>query len=178
MEKLSNKEYIEQLQRILEEEKSKENEDIQLPEYDIEIQNQQKEIQSLEKEINLLSQSITNKNSIDISNLQLNNNYINTLQKKLMDDLNLKLNTYFTQNEKNMNQNITETKIIIDKKSETIINNKFDQVLNEIKNNNEKIKNDCEKNQKIILNNIYNIYQKIQSKNNFVENKDNKNIKE
>ena len=53
MEKLSNKEYIEQLQRILEEEKSKENEDIQLPEYDIEIQNQQKEIQSLEKEINL-----------------------------------------------------------------------------------------------------------------------------
>ena len=64
MNDMANKEYIEKLERILEEEKSKENEDVQLADFEKNIKNQQKEMKLLEKEINLLNNNNVKCNSL------------------------------------------------------------------------------------------------------------------
>ena len=103
-ENLSDEEYIIKLEKILAKEKSNEyseDEEIELSINDKEIQEQQKEIESLEKEINLLKKQ-NNNNIAYISNNEINNNFKNILQKKLMYEIELKLNNFLDEYDKNM----------------------------------------------------------------------------
>ena len=173
-ENLSDEEYIIKLEKILAKEKSNEyseDEEIELSINDKEIQEQQKEIESLEKEINLLKKQ-NNNNIAYISNNEINNNFKNILQKKLMYEIELKLNKFLDEYDKNVVGQINQMGKDIKQESEKNINEQFNIVLKEINQNNTKFENDCINKQNKIIENINIINQKLNININNIEEKD------
>ena len=125
-ENLSDEEYIAKLEKILAQEKSKE-EEIKLSNYDDnEILEQQKEIESLENEIYLLKQN----NDISyITNNEINKNFKNILQNKLIYNIEKKLNNILDEYDKNMIAAIKQMGDNIKKESEKNINEQFNIAL-------------------------------------------------
>lgn len=160
MKENTNEEYIAQLEKQLEQEKSEE-EDIQIV-YDEEIQKQLKEIKSLEEEINSLKPNNNEKlNFIDIAN----DNFINILKKEIIDDLTLKLNGYFAKYDKEIEGKINQMRVNINKESIKIVNDQFVKLLNEINQNNEKLSNDYLNKQEQIMININKIKKELEINN-------------
>lgn len=157
MDTISNEEYIKKLKSILEEEKAKEAEEIQMPDYNIEIQSQFQETQSLENEIQNFQKNFK-KNNINTFDFELKKSYINELQNKVVEDITLKLNSIYNQYENNIKEKIFQMKKNINEQSEKIINLHFGEVLNEITKNNDKIKQDLQKNKINIIEKINSPY--------------------
>lgn len=174
-ENLSDEEYIAELEKILSQEKTNEEEEIELSNYDKEIQEQQKEIESLEKEINLLKQ---NNNISYITNNEINNNFKNILQKKLNYEIELKLNNFLDEYDNNIKGKINQMEENIKKESVKNINEQFNIVLKEIKQNNTKFEDDCIKKQTKIIENINLVNQKLNININNIEEKDLKDLKD
>ena len=142
MNKISNEEYIKNLKSILEKEKAKENEEIQILD-DIEIKEQLQEIKSLEKEIQNIQKNFE-KNDSNIINFEVKNLDINYLQKKAEEDIIPKLIIFYNQLEKNIKEKIIQMKEKIKESSGIIINQKFELDLNaitEAKLNDDKLEN-------------------------------------
>ena len=164
MKENTNEEYIAQLEKQLEQEKSEE-EDIKIV-YDEEIQKQLKEIKSLEEEINSLKPNTNEKlNLIDIANKNFNDNFINILKKEIIDDLTLKLNGYFAKYDKEIEGKINQIRANINKESIKIVNDQFVKLLNEINQNNEKLSNDYLNKQEQIMININKIKKELEINN-------------
>ena len=142
MNKISNEEYIKNLKSILEKEKAKENEEIQMLD-DIEIKEQLQEIKSLEKEIQNIQKNFE-KNDSNIINFEVKNLDINYLQKKAEEDIIPKLIIFYNQLEKNIKEKIIQMKEKIKESSGIIINQKYELDLNaitETKLNDDKLEN-------------------------------------
>ena len=140
MENISNEEYVEQLEKILEEEKAKEAEEIKIPDIDKEIQNQIKQIKSLEDEIQNTNNNLGNNNLNKINGIESINTYIDKFQNKILDDLTFKTNTFFNQYDIKIKEKISQLKDNINNESEKIINKQFSQILDVLKKNSDTIK--------------------------------------
>lgn len=161
IDSMSNDEYIAKLEKILEQEKSREDNDIEL-DFDTEIQKQQKEIQLLEEEIKSLKSKNEDSKIIDLSNFILNDNFINILQKALIEDLTPKINNYFDKYDKEIEGKINKMRDNINEESQKIINDQFNKVLDEMKKNNENLSDYYLNNQKKIINIINKMQQELE----------------
>ena len=168
---MSNEEYIKKLKAILEEEKAKEAEEIQMPDYNIEIQSQFQETQSLENEIQNLQKNFK-KNNINKFDFELKKSYINELQNKVVEDITLKINSIYNQYENNIKEKIFQMKKNINDQSEKIINQHLGEVLNEITKSNNKIKKDLQTNQNHIIEKINSLYEEAKLNADILKDKD------
>jgi len=159
---------IEELQKILLEEKKKEEkEDKDFEEKMKSIEeNQLKEIESLKKEINEMKQKNKNNKVINISNFEINNDLIKFLQINLVEDLTNTIYNYINNYDKNMNEKINEIKEKLNRQANSLIDGQFNKILSEVKTNNDNILNECIKNQNDIIENINDIKNELNLKGN------------
>ena len=179
-------EEIARLEQILEKEKLEEDNDNIEDDEEIQsiIQKYNEELQSLENEKEKLKSQLNEKKEdnkiIDIFKNGINNDIIKYIQEKIIDEIISKLNKYFEEYEKKMEEKIKQMKKDINELSQDIIQKQFDTVLCEIKQNNEKIINECINKQNLIKENIDKIKLELQINNENIKkinNKDN-NIKQ
>jgi len=159
---------IEELQKILLEEKKKEEkEDKDFEEKMKSIEeNQLKEIESLKKEINEMKQKNKINKVINICNFEINNDLIKFLQINLVEDLTNTINNYINNYDKNMNEKINEIKEKLNRQANSLIDGQFNKILSEVKTNNDNILNECIKNQNDIIENINDIKNELNLKGN------------
>ena len=175
-------EEIARLEQILEKEKLEEDNDNIEDDEEIQsiIQKYNEELQSLENEKEKLKSQLNEKKEdnkiIDIFKNGINNDIIKYIQEKIIDEIISKLNKYFEEYEKKMEEKIKQMKKDINELSQDIIQKQFDTVLCEIKQNNEKIINECINKQNLIKENIDKIKLELQINNENIKkinNKDN-----
>ena len=177
-EDLLNDEYskkILELENILKEELANESDDDNKGNEDFNNKlniiksEQQKEIELLEKQISELEKNNQNNtNIIDISNndININNDYINNLQKSITD--NIVLEKFFKSIEEKTN--IMKDKI--NNEASNLINTYFSKILNDIKNNNNNMISEWLNKQKEINENINTIKEILKIKEEKINNND------
>jgi len=159
---------IDELQKELLEEKKKEEEEDKDFEEELKLieEKQKKEIESLNKEINEMKQKNKNNKVINISNFETSDDLTQFLQKKLVEDLTNKINKYIEDYDKNVNGKINEIKEKLNNQVNSMIDGQFSKILLDVKANNDKIINECIKNQNNIIDNINNIKIELNLKDN------------
>ena len=159
---------IDELQKELLEEKKKEEEEDKDFEEELKSieEKQKKEIESLNKEINEMKQKNKNNKVINISNFETSDDLTKFLQKKLVEDLTNKINNYIEDYDKNVNGKMNEIKEKLNNQVNSMIDGQFSKILLDVKANNDKIINECIKNQNNIIDNINNIKIELNLKDN------------
>ncbi len=172
---------IEELERELEELNQK-DEDLEDKEFEEEIkklkEEQENEINSLKSEIAQLKQNNRDNTIINSLKNEIDEKFLKNLEENIIKDIiNNKLNNYLISYEKDIDNKINQMKTNINDEYNKIIESHFNEILSEVKNNNEKMKSNYLGKIAKINENINKINQELKTpnKNLNLKNKDNNN---